>query len=123
MKVHSTVAIAAAALLLSTSAAFAESAVGNWTGTVKASEGLFPVTVTIVTAAGGTLAGTSQSPKKKAGAPMKIEKVQSDGKMLRFDVPEAKGGFEGDWNEEKKSWVGVWASEDGPLEMILTRAK
>jgi hypothetical protein len=123
MKLHRTVAIAAAALLLSTSSAFAESAVGKWTGTVKASEGLLPVTVTIVTAAGGTLAGTSQSPKKNAGAPMKIEKVQSDGKTLRFDVPEANGGFRGDWNEEQKSWVGRWASEDGPLEMILTRAK
>jgi hypothetical protein len=123
MKLHPNVAIAAAALLLFTSPVFAENAVGKWTGTVKASEGPVAVSVTIVTAPDGTLAGTSQSSKKKAGAPMKIEKVQSDGKTLRFEVPEAKGGFKGDWNEDKKSWVGRWASEDGPLEMILSRAK
>lgn len=120
---HLILAAASAALALCASAALAESPVGAWSGTVKAGEGMVPVAVTIAQAADGSLSGTSRSPRKKGGAPVKLEKVTSDGKTLSFDAPEAGGGFKGAWNEEKKAWVGRWASEDGPLDMVLMRAK
>lgn len=123
MKLHRTIAAAVAMLALSASTAFAEDAVGKWAGTVKASEGLVPVAVVIAKAPDGKLTGTTQSAKKNAGAPLKMENVSSDGKTLSFDVPGASGGFKGDWQADKKAWVGRWASEDGPLDMVLTRAK
>lgn len=115
--------IAVAAAALSTSAAFAESPVGTWSGTVKTGEGLAPVAVTITKAPDGTLGGASRSPLKKGGAPIELEKVSSDGKSLSFNAPEAGGGFKGVWSEEKKAWIGRWGSEDGPLDMVLTRNK
>jgi hypothetical protein len=123
MKTFRTIAVATALMGLSATTALAEDAVGKWTGTVKASEGLIPVSVTFTKAPNGTLTGVSQSPKKGGGAPLKVEKIVTDGKTLSFAVPAADGDFKGEWQAEKKSWVGRWAAQDGPLDMVLTRAK
>jgi hypothetical protein len=109
--------------LAAASPALAESPVGQWRGTVAASEGEIPVSATISMRADGQLTGTAQSVRKKGGAPMEMKNLKSDGTSLSFQVPDAEGGFSGEWRQDKNAWVGFWGSSDGPLEMVLSRAK
>ncbi len=115
--------IAAAALVFGAGAAWAEDAVGKWTGLVKSPDGDIPMVVTVSKDAAGALTAIGESPAQAPGMQIPTENVVSDGSKLAFDVQAVGGRYEGVWDEGKKSWVGTWSQTGYDMPLDLARAQ
>ena len=115
-------AIGMAVALFGSSAAWAEDAVGKWTGFVKAPEADIPLNLSVTKDAAGALSATAESPTQAPGMVIPTENVASDGTKLSFDVAMAAGSYSGTWDAAKGAWVGVWKQGGLDMPMELKRA-
>ena len=102
--------------------AWAEDAVGKWTGNVKAPDGDIPFVLTVTKDAAGKLAAVGESPSQAPGMQIPTENVVSDGAKLTFDVSAVAGNYAGTWDEAKKAWVGMWKQNGLDMPLAFTRA-
>jgi hypothetical protein len=102
--------------------AFAEDAVGKWSGKISAGGAELPIIVTVQKAADGALAGYLESPSQTTEH-IPISAVTSDGKSLSFLSIDVMGAYEAKWDEAKKAWVGQWSQNGVDLQLDLSRAK
>lgn len=114
---------ATAALVWATAApAFAEDAVGNWSGAI---DGHLISLVHIEQAAGGTLTGTFASHEAPLTAPdgralkSPIAHVAATADHLSFTVPGNGGLFDGRWDDAGKAWVGTFQWGEGGYKSKL----
>ena len=115
-------AIGMAVALFGSSAAWAEDAVGKWTGFVKAPEADIPLNLSVTKDAAGALSATAESPTQAPGMVIPTENVASDGANLSFDVALAAGSYSGTWDAAKGAWVGAWKQGGLDMPMELKRA-
>ena len=111
-----------AVALFGSSAAWAEDAVGKWTGFVKAPEADIPLNLSVTKDAAGALTATAESPTQAPGIVIPTQNVTSDGTTLTFDVAMAAGSYAGTWDAAKGAWVGVWKQNGFDMPMELKRA-
>jgi hypothetical protein len=123
MKSMRRIVIAAGLVLVSAGAAWAEDAVGKWTGVVKTPEGgEIPLNVTVTKGTDGKLAATVASPTQAPGVEIPTENVTSDGKTLGFEVGVVTGSYSGTWDATKKTWVGTWKQDGEEMQLDLAKA-
>jgi hypothetical protein len=102
-------------------AAYAEDAVGKWSGVVKAPDGDIPFVLNVTKDAAGQLAAVGESPSQAPGMQIPAENVVSDGATLTFQVAAVGGSYAGTWDDAKKSWLGIW--KQGNFDMPLDFAR
>ena len=122
MKSIRRIVIAAGLVLVSAGAAWAEDAVGKWTGVVKAALADIPLNVTVTKGTDGKLAATVESPTQARGTAIPTENVTSDGKALSFEVAMVMGSYSGTWDASKKAWVGTWKQNGDEMQLDLAQA-
>src|SRR5690242_9737510 len=87
------VVVAAGLIVAGLAPAWAEDAVGKWTGNVKSPEGDIPLVITVVKDEAGKLAAVGESPAQAPGLQIPTENVVSDGAKLTFDVSMVQGSY------------------------------
>ena len=101
-----------------TTAAWAEDAVGKWTGVVG---GGLPLVIRVTKAADGKLSATLESTAQAPGQQFPLDTITSDGSTLSFTLAMVQASFTGKWDAAQKAWVGTFTQgADTPLS--LTRA-
>jgi hypothetical protein len=105
-----------------TPVAFAEDAVGKWTGIVKAPDAEVPAIVTIAKGADGKLSANLESPSQAPGQQFPADKVESDGAKLTFEAAAIAGSYSGTWDAGQKAWVGKWTQGGVEMALDLSRA-
>jgi hypothetical protein len=114
--------VAAGLALAGLAPAFAQDAVGKWSGNVKAPDGDIPFVLTVTKDAEGKLTAVGESPSQAPGMQIPAENVVSDGANLTFDVGAVAGNYAGTWDEAKKAWVGMWKQNGLGMPLDFTRA-
>ena len=116
-------ASSAALLMWGAGAAWAEDAVGKWTGLVKSPDGDIPFVLNVAKDADGKLTAMGESPAQAPGMKIPADNVTSDGDTLTFDVASVAGRYEGAWDDAKKSWVGIWSQSGYDMPLDLARGE
>lgn len=108
-----------AAVMTIAGPAAAQSAAGDWAGTLVVSDSVrLPLVVHIRQDDAGVLSGTLDSPAQgAAGIPLAGIAV-TEGK-LTFEVPAISGAYEGMWDETSSSWKGMWSQGGSKLPLAL----
>jgi hypothetical protein len=122
MKTMKRLVAAAMIAAVSAGAAWAEDAVGKWTGVVKAPGQDVPFILTVTKGEDGKLAATGESPSQAPGMVIPAENVASDGATLSFEVSLAAGSYSGTWDDAKKAWVGIWKQSGVDMPLDFARA-
>jgi hypothetical protein len=104
-------------------AAYAEDAVGKWSGVVKAPDGDIPFVLNVTKDAAGKLAAVGESPSQAPGMQIPAENVVSDGATLTFQVAAVGGSYAGTWDEAKKSWLGMWKQNNFEMPLDFARSE
>ena len=116
----------AAASLAMAASAWAEDAVGKWTGTLMGTpQGDLPIVITVAKGADGKLTANLESPAQAPGQQMPATTITSDGATIAFALASVPGSpsYTGKWDAAKKAWVGTFTQGGGSLPLSLTRAK
>jgi D-alanyl-D-alanine-carboxypeptidase/D-alanyl-D-alanine-endopeptidase len=114
--------LALALMLLAASPAFAQSAPGNWSGSLQVTPAVrLNLVVHIRASESGALQGTMDSPDQGAFGIALANIAGAEGR-LGFDVPSVGGRFEGRWETNK--WTGRWTqgTNSWPLELAAAAA-
>jgi hypothetical protein len=122
MKSITRIVVAAGLVLVGAGAAWAEDAVGKWTGAVEFPLWDVPLNVMVTKGTDGKLAATVESPTQAPGVVMPTENVTSDGNALSFEVAMVRGSYSGTWDASKKAWVGTWKQNGRETQLDLTKA-
>jgi hypothetical protein len=123
MKSITRIVVAAGLVLVGAGAAWAEDAVGKWTGVVKTlGGGEIPLNVTLTKGPDGKLAATVESPTQAPGVAIPTENVTSDGNTLSFEVGVVMGSYSSTWDASKKAWVGTWKQDGEEMQLDLAQA-
>jgi hypothetical protein len=101
-------------------AAWAEDAVGKWTGAVTGDAGEIPLVITVAKGADGKLAATLESPAQAPGQLFPLE-FTSDGTTLSWTLAMAGASYAGKWDAAQKAWVGTF-TQGGDVPLSLKRA-
>jgi len=97
---------AAAAVVISAPAA-AQTVVGDWHGTVEAGATKIPLAVHVQQGPDGELTGTLDSPNQGAiGLP--ITNISKNPGVLAFTLPAVNGSYAGTWDADTGRWKGQW---------------
>jgi uncharacterized protein len=111
----------AAASLAMAASAWAEDAVGKWTGTLTGTpQGDLPLVITVAKASDGKLSANLESPAQAPGMMIPATTIASDGTTLSFTVDNLQVSYSGKWDAAKKAWVGTF-TQGGSLPLSLTR--
>lgn len=114
-------ALAACSIAMA-AAAWAEDAVGKWTGTLTGTpQGDLPLVITVAKAADGKLSANLESPAQAAGMLIAADTITSDGTTLTFTVARLQVSYTGKWDAAQKAWVGTF-TQGGSLPLALKRA-
>ncbi len=109
-----------AALALATGLAvpplWAEDAAGDWGGQLL---GRLRLVVRLKADANGQWTGKMES-LDQGNAVLQLADVAATTDQLQFAVPQVNGQYKGQWDGEKKAWVGTWR-QGQPLALTLTR--
>ncbi len=109
--------IAILILLLSLACpALAQSAAGDWHGTLETPMGSLRLIIRISTDEDGKLFGTLESPDQAPGAEMPLTTVKVEDQTLEFTLAAASIRYEGAW--EDGAWVGTF-HQGGQLPLTL----
>lgn len=113
----------AAASLAMAASAWAEDAVGKWSGTLTGTpQGDLPLVITVAKGADGKLTANLESPAQAPGMMIPATTIASDGKTIAFTVDNLRVSYSGTWDAAKKAWVGTF-TQGGALPLTLTRVK
>lgn len=104
------------AMGLSVAPSWAEEAAGAWGGQLI---GSLRLVVRLTADGSGQYTGTLES-VDQGHAILPLADVSATADQLTFSVPKVKGEFKGQWDAEKKAWVGTW-TQGQPLALRLTR--
>jgi hypothetical protein len=111
----------AACSLAFAAAAWAEDAVGKWTGTLTTPGGELPLVITVSKAADGKLSGSLESVAQAPGQPFPLDAITSDGSTLTWTLAMFQASYTGKWDAAQKAWVGTF-TQGGPLPLSFKRA-
>ena len=117
MKPFRAVALAACSLAMA-GVAWAEDAVGKWSGVVG---GALPIVITVTKAADGKLSATLESTAQAPGRQFPLDTITSDGTTLSFSLAMVQASFTGKWDAAQKAWVGTF-TQGSDVPLSLTRA-
>jgi uncharacterized protein len=110
----------AAASLAMAASAWAEDAVGKWSGVLATPGGDLPLVMTVAKAADGKLSANLESPAQAPGRLIPADTIASDGTTISFTVAALQVSYSGKWDAAKKAWVGTFV-QGGSLPLSLTR--
>ena len=115
--------VASATLATTGGAAQAQTAAGDWHGTLSVPGGpTLRAGVTIKAKAGGGYEGTIASPDQSPNAlPLDTVKVESG--TLTFAIAAIMGSYSGKWDEGRKAWAGEWTQAGTAMPLVLTAGK
>ncbi len=123
MKTHSTarlglksLLVTAGLLALTTGRASAEDATGDWVGVLV---GQYHVVVHVTKDSAGHYQATLESPDQGSFV-LTADAVTTDADHLDFTIPKISASYKGEWNADKKAWVGTW-TQGAALPLVLTR--
>jgi uncharacterized protein len=113
--------LGALAASLVAGSAFAEDAVGDWIGKVKAPTGdELTIAAHIKKAAGGGYEGFAESPDQVT-TPIPMADIAATPDTLAFATPAVNARFAGKWDPAARGWVGTLTQ--GAIEMPLTLSR
>src|SRR5690349_16710601 len=110
----------AACSIAMAAAAWAEDAVGKWTGTLATPGGELPLVVTVAKGADGKLTGSLESVAQAAGQQFPLDTITSDGSTLSWTLTMVQASFTGKWDAAQKAWVGTF-TQGGSIPLSLKR--
>lgn len=110
--------IAIAAVSLLATPAFAEDAVGKWTGDLIGAQGPVPVSAVFTKSADGKLAGVGTAPNGSVD----FTDIVTDGASLSFNAP-GTGTYKATWDDAKKMWIGKLNQNGAEAVLNLKRAQ
>jgi hypothetical protein len=109
------IAAALAASSLAGAAAAAQTAAGDWSGTLRGADGSRHIAVHIHQAAQGGYVGTLESPEQPGRVPLTSISGRND--TLAFSAPGFS--YQGKWDAAAGAWRGAWkeANASQPLSL------
>jgi hypothetical protein len=117
------VLLLAAASLAMAAGAWAEDAVGKWSGTlVGTPQGDLPLVITVAKGADGKLSANLESPAQAPGTLIPATTIASDGATIAFTVENLRVSYSGKWDAAQKAWVGTFTQNGGSLPLSLAKA-
>jgi hypothetical protein len=120
MKPIRTVLLAAASLAMAASA-WAEEAVGKWTGVITGTpQGDLPLVITVAKAADGKLSGSLESVAQAPGRQFPLDTITSDGTTITWTVNMFQASYTGKWDAAQKAWVGTF-TQGGDVALSFKR--
>jgi hypothetical protein len=102
--------------------AFAQDAVGKWTGVVKTPGGDLPIIFVVTKDTTGKLGATLESPLQAPGMLLVADKAANDGDTLSLTFEKIQGAYKATWNGETKTWTGTWTQIGTPMPLNMTQA-
>src|SRR6185295_5002267 len=104
-------------------AAWAEGAVGKWSGVLTGTpQGDLPLVITVTKSADGKLSANLESPAQAPGMLIPATTIASDGATIAFTVENLGVNYSGKWDAAKKAWVGTFTQNGGSLPLSLAKA-
>jgi hypothetical protein len=120
MKLIRGLTLAACSLALA-AAAWAEDAVGKWSGSLTTPGGELPLVMTVAKGADGKFTANLESPAQAPGMLIPATTITSDGSTIAFTVDNLGVAYSGKWDAAKKSWEGTFTQNGGSLPLSLKR--
>lgn len=102
--------------------AFAQDAVGKWTGIVKAPGQDLPIVVIVTKDAAGKLSATLESPSQAPGLQIAADTVANEGDTFAMAIAALRADYKATWNSGAKAWVGSFVQSGTPMDLTMTRA-
>ncbi len=109
-------AVLALATGLAVSPLWAEDAAGDWGGQLL---GKLRLVVRLKADGNGQWTGNMES-LDQGNAVLPLADIRATPDQLQFAAPQVNGQYKGQWDAEKKAWVGTW-QQGQPLALTLTR--
>jgi putative intracellular protease/amidase len=94
---------------------------GNWQGTLEATEGSYLVLVHLWRDKEGKLAGAVDSPDEEDANGLVMSAISQNGAELHFKIAQVDNAFDGKINPEGSTISGTWKMRHGTRPIALTR--
>jgi len=98
-------------------------AVGVWHGDITIGNGQLTVIVHIAEDETKVLTGFIEAPQQEPGRQVEMSALTVTDEHLHFSIASQQASYDGDWNDERQMWKGVWTQSGIGFTLNLERGK